>query len=150
MTKSLPGGITPTPSAKKPSQLPQDWAGTFNYVSALALPVICNHGHAKSMADIFNCIVGTPQNYEKSAHLNAQSLGMFCALCPIHLLREIFHTHVYNTETCLIVKTHGNLAFFERCNVPYTAALIVAGSVWQDEGSAAEWASTRVCSLCEV
>lgn len=90
MTNSLPGGITPTPSAKKPSQLSQDWAGTFNYVSALALPVICDHGHAKSMADIFNCIVGTPEHYEKSAHLKAQS--MFYALCPIDLLLEIFHS----------------------------------------------------------
>lgn len=38
----------------------------------------------------------------------------------------------------------------QRCDVPYLAGLVVAGSVWQDEGSAAERAAARVCRLCEV
>lgn len=33
---------------------------------------------------------------------------------------------------------------------PYVAALIVGGSVRQDEGGAVERSVTRVCSLCEV
>lgn len=35
-------------------------------------------------------------------------------------------------------------------DVPYVAGLVVAGSMRQDEGSAAEWAAARVCSLREV
>lgn len=33
---------------------------------------------------------------------------------------------------------------------PYFAALIIGGSVRQDEGGAVERSVTRVCSLCEV